>query len=70
MIANSSPESSLEFTLQYSYYNQYGQIEYTVSVSGASPTPFDAQFVYCPYRNHLKSGKIPSCPAKRFTGFY
>uniref|UniRef100_A0A1I7UEA0 Fn3_5 domain-containing protein n=1 Tax=Caenorhabditis tropicalis TaxID=1561998 RepID=A0A1I7UEA0_9PELO len=71
MIANSSSKSSLQFSLQPpSDYNKYEQIEYTVSVSGAYKTPFDAQFVYDPKENVLKSGKIASCPATRSRGFY
>ncbi|CAL2029963.1 unnamed protein product [Caenorhabditis brenneri] len=58
-------EANFNFALKSANWNNYGQIEYTVTISGALHDDFDAQFVYCPYRQVLKSGSIPSCPAKR-----
>ncbi|CAL2029961.1 unnamed protein product [Caenorhabditis brenneri] len=56
-------EANFNFALKSSNWNKEGQIEYTVTVSGALRDDFDAQFVYCPYRKVLKSGSIPSCPS-------
>ncbi|CAL2029959.1 unnamed protein product [Caenorhabditis brenneri] len=58
-------EANFNFALKSANWNNLGQIEYTVTISGALLDDFDAQFVYCPYRQVLKSGNIPSCPAKR-----
>ncbi|CAL2051635.1 unnamed protein product [Caenorhabditis brenneri] len=58
-------EANFNFALKSANWNKNGQIEYTVTISGALLNDFDAQFVYCPYRQVLKSGSIPSCPAKR-----
>ncbi|CAL2029962.1 unnamed protein product [Caenorhabditis brenneri] len=62
-IAQIPKEANFRFTLKSSNWNKEGQIEYTVTVSGALRDDFDAQFVYCPYRHVLKSGSIPSCPS-------
>ncbi|EGT39014.1 hypothetical protein CAEBREN_02838 [Caenorhabditis brenneri] len=58
-------EANFNFALKSANWNKEGQIEYTVTISGALLDDFDAQFVYCPYLQVLKSGSIPSCPAKR-----
>ncbi|EGT41437.1 hypothetical protein CAEBREN_05326 [Caenorhabditis brenneri] len=63
---NQVPEAAnFNFALKSANWNKNGQIEYTVTISGALLVDFDAQFVYCPYLQVLKSGRIPSCPAKR-----
>ncbi|EGT39108.1 hypothetical protein CAEBREN_12861 [Caenorhabditis brenneri] len=64
-IAQIPKEANFNFALKSANWNNFGQIEYTVTISGALLDDFDAQFVYCPYRQVLKSGSIPSCPAKR-----
>ncbi|EGT45488.1 hypothetical protein CAEBREN_08557 [Caenorhabditis brenneri] len=64
-ITQVSKEADFNFALKSANWNKEGQIEYTVTISGALHDDFDAQFVYCPYRQVLKSGSIPSCPAKR-----
>ncbi|CAL2029960.1 unnamed protein product [Caenorhabditis brenneri] len=64
-IAQVPKEANFYFALKSANWNKEGQIEYTVTISGALLDDFDAQFVYCPYRHVLKSGSISSCPAKR-----
>ncbi|KAF1769339.1 hypothetical protein GCK72_001156 [Caenorhabditis remanei] len=60
-------EEFLEFELKSTKYNsEKGQIEFILSVSFLSKNPIEAEFVYCPYKNVLKSGKILRCPAERF----
>ncbi|EGT45485.1 hypothetical protein CAEBREN_14676 [Caenorhabditis brenneri] len=57
--------ANFNFALKSANWNNFGQIEYSVTIYGALLDDFDAQFVYCPYRQVLKSGSISSCPAKR-----
>ncbi|EFO84812.1 hypothetical protein CRE_03920 [Caenorhabditis remanei] len=69
-ITSIPPEYNLEFKLKSSKFNSQGQIEYTVSVSLPSKDSIDAEFVYCHFKHVLKSGRISSCPARRFADFY
>ncbi|CAO4362291.1 unnamed protein product [Caenorhabditis nigoni] len=63
--------ASFDFSLINSKWNNLGQIEYTVYVSVPMMDRFQAQFVYCPHRNVLKSGSVPGCAASRlFNVFY
>ncbi|CAP31732.2 Protein CBG12811 [Caenorhabditis briggsae] len=62
--------ASFDFSLINSKWNNQGQIEYTVYVSVPMMDRIQAQFVYCPHRNVLKSGSVPGCAASRFNVFY
>ncbi|CAO4362644.1 unnamed protein product [Caenorhabditis nigoni] len=65
-IASLPAGASFDFSLINSKWNNLGQIEYTVYVSVPRMDRIQAQFVYCPQRNVLKSGSVPGCPARRF----
>ncbi|EGT39203.1 hypothetical protein CAEBREN_08363 [Caenorhabditis brenneri] len=58
-------EANIDFNLNSSTWKNHGQIEYKVTVSKALLDDIDAQFVYCPYRQILKSGSVLSCPLRR-----
>ncbi|UMM14022.1 hypothetical protein L5515_002013 [Caenorhabditis briggsae] len=62
--------ASFDFSLINSKWNNQGQLEYTVYVSVPMMDRIQAQFVYCPHRNVLKSGSVPGCAASRFNVFY
>ncbi|UMM14422.1 hypothetical protein L5515_002235 [Caenorhabditis briggsae] len=65
-IASLPAGASFDFSLINSKWNNLGQMEYTVYVSVPRMDRFQAQFVYCPQRNVLKSGSVPGCSARRF----
>ncbi|ULU09670.1 hypothetical protein L3Y34_014216 [Caenorhabditis briggsae] len=52
---------SMEFSLESAKRAIHGQIEYIVSIAGPGMDKIQAQFVYCPFTNDLKSGNVPKC---------
>ncbi|CAP38793.1 Protein CBG22140, partial [Caenorhabditis briggsae] len=50
---------SMEFSLESAKRAIHGQIEYIVSIAGPGMDKIQAQFVYCPFTNDLKSGNVP-----------
>ncbi|PIC54452.1 hypothetical protein B9Z55_000037 [Caenorhabditis nigoni] len=62
-IAALPADASIEFSLESAKWAIHGQIEYIVSIAGPGMDKIQAEFLYCPFTNVLKSGKVPNCAA-------